>query len=238
MESPLQLVEEMQSKRRDFLSEHESKNIMRLYGIPVVQEILVSEQNQLEEAVASLPFAFPIVMKVDSPDIQHKTEAGVVRLNVQSREAAGAAYVELIANARAYNRNARINGVLLQEMVKGTVAECIVGLKHDEQFGPVVLFGLGGVFVEVFEDVTLRLPPFDESQAEEMIREIKGYKLLDGFRSAPPADIQALCDILVRMSTLALDLGDKIAEIDINPVCVLPVGQGAKAVDALIRIRT
>lgn len=237
MESALQLVEEMQSKGRDFLSEHESKNILRLYGIPVAQEILVSEQSQLEAAVASLPFGFPIVMKVDSADIQHKTEARIVRLGIQGRDEAARAYPELIANARAYNPNARINGLLLQEMVTGAVAECIVGLNHDAQFGPVIMFGLGGVWVEVLEDVTLRLPPFDEDQAEEMIREIKAHKLLDGYRGAAPADIQALRSVLVRMSDLALDLGDKISEIDINPVCVLPVGQGVKAVDALIRLR-
>ena len=226
----------MKQKERTFLSEHESKNLLSSHGISITKEVLVSGKDEIEDAIGLFGSSNPMVLKLDSPDIQHKTEAGLVRLNVTGLKKAMEVYDELHDNARRYNSKARINGILIQEMVTGAVAECIIGMSHDKQFGPVILFGLGGIMVEVFEDVALRIPPFDESQAVDMIQEIKGSKLLNGFRGNQPADISALTDVLVKMSDLAIDLGDDISEIDINPLLVFAEGKGVKAVDALVRL--
>jgi len=129
-----------------------------------------------------------------------------------------------------------INGVLIQEMFQGAVAECLVGITRDAQFGPVLMYGLGGVWVEVFKDIALRLPPLTKREALEMLLETRGYKLLQGFRNHPEADLSALCDTLVKMSNLALELKDYIVEVDINPVLVFEKGKGVQAVDALIRV--
>lgn len=232
-----QLVDQARAEGREILSEHESKTVLKSYGIPVSEEVLVSREEELKQALANLPFPYPIVMKVDSPDIPHKTEAGVIKLNVPSAEAAVNHYHELLEKARHYNPAARINGVLLQEMVQGAVAECIVGMIHDFQFGPVIMYGSGGIFVEVFEDVTFRIPPFDEAEALRMLQETKGYKLLRGFRGRPAADVGSLVSVLTNMSALAMDCGNAIAELDLNPVLVLKEGFGVKVVDALIRLR-
>lgn len=237
MNQTLAFISEMRQEKRSFLSEHESKNILASYNIPSAKEILITTKDDIKAALEKIKISFPIVMKVDTPDIQHKTEAGLVRLNVLDLKMASEVYDELISNAAEYSKEARLNGVLLQEMVSGAVAECIVGVSKDSQFGPVILFGLGGIMVEVFEDVSLRIPPFDKRQAKEMIEEIKGHKLLTGFRGKPPADINAIVEVLVGMSKLAMELKNEIQEIDLNPILVFPEGEGVKAVDALIRLR-
>ena len=175
-------------------------------------------------------------LKVDSPDIPHKTEAGVVRLNLGDMAAVRAAYAEILANAKANAPRARITGVSVQEMVKGGV-EVIVGVSCDPQLGPVLLFGSGGVMVEVYNDVALRRAPITRSEAAAMIAEVKGARLLQGFRGRPAADIAALADTLVRVSHLAMHLEGHLVELDINPLMVLPRGKGVKAVDALVVLR-
>ena len=170
------------------------------------------------------------------PDISHKTEAKAVRLNLASDVEVTAAYEEILRNAKAYNAAARIEGVLVQEMVTGGI-EAILGVTNDALFGPAVMFGLGGVFAEVLKDVAFRIAPVTKSVALDMIAEIKGYAVLTGARGAPRADIEAVADAIVRVSALAVDLRDRVAEIDINPLFVFPKGKGVKAGDALIRPR-
>jgi acetyltransferase len=171
-------------------------------------------------------------LKVDSADILHKTEAGVVRLRLRSADEVRSAYDIIMANAGAHAPNATISGVLVQEMVPGGV-EVIVGIKYDDQLGPMLLFGSGGIMVEVYNDVTLRHCPITRSEARDMVAEVKGSKLLQGFRGKPPADVEALVDTLVRVSQMAVHLEGHLAELDINPLMVLPAGHGVKAVDAL-----
>jgi acyl-CoA synthetase (NDP forming) len=175
-------------------------------------------------------------MKVQSPDIPHKTEARAVRLGIASDAELGAAYDEIFANARAYKKDARIEGVLVQEMVKDGV-ETILGVHNDPLFGPAVMFGLGGVFAEVLKDVSFRLAPVTPAVAREMVEEIAGYAVLAGARGRPRADVGALVDAIVRLSALAVDLKDHVAELDINPLFVFAEGKGVKAADALIKPR-
>jgi len=219
---------------RPTLSESESKQLLAAWDVTSARE---RRANSAEEAVAAAEqLGFPVALKVDSPDILHKTEAGVVRLNLGDATQVRTAYAETLANAKAHAPQARITGVSVQEMV-GDGVEVIVGVSCDPQLGPVLLFGSGGVMVEVYNDVALRRCPITRSEAEAMIAEVKGARLLQGFRGGPAADIEALADTLVRVSHLAVHLEGHLAELDINPLMVLPSGQGVKAVDALVVLR-
>ena len=218
-------------KRYDW-SEHFAKQALADYGIGVTREILVSTAAAAVEAARTL--GYPVVLKVQSPDIPHKTEARAVRLGVDSDTAVALAFDEIMRNAQAYQADARIEGVLVQEMVAGGI-ETILGVTNDPLFGPAVMFGLGGIFAEVLHDVSFRLAPVTYSVALEMIDEIKGSAVLKGARGAAPADIDALAGAIVRVSAMAVDLQDHLAELDINPLFVLPKGQGVKAGDALLK---
>lgn len=213
------------------LSERASKAVLSAYGIPVAADILAGSKEAA--AAAAEKIGYPVVMKIDSADIPHKTEAKVVKLGVGSREEAAWAYDELMANAHTYNPDARINGVSVQEMV-GQGVEMMLGMKLDPVFGPCVMVGVGGIFVEIFKDVSLRLAPVNRETALEMVESLKGKKLLYGARGAEPADVDALCDAIVKFSHLAWDYRDQIAEMDINPLIVLGNGKGVRAVDGLI----
>jgi acyl-CoA synthetase (NDP forming) len=173
---------------------------------------------------------------VQSPDIPHKTEARAVRLAIGGDEALRAAYDEVLTNARRHQAGARIEGVLVQEMVAGGT-EVILGVTNDPLFGPALMFGLGGIFAEVLEDVAFRLAPVTPAMAREMIREVRGHALLAGARGRAPADEDALVDAILRLSALAVDLREHLAELDVNPLIVLERGRGVKAADALIRPR-
>ena len=225
------VLQQLGTLGRTTLSESESKQTIAAWGISAPREILATSAAGAAEAAKKI--GYPVVMKVDSPDILHKTEAGVVRLGLRNAEEAQAAYAEIMANAAKHAANAKINGAIVQEMVTGGV-EVIVGVSYDAQLGPMLLFGSGGVMVEVYNDVALRHCPITRSEAVEMIAEVKGAKLLRGFRGKPAADVDALADTLVRVSQLAVHLDGKLAELDINPLMVLPKGQGVKAVDALV----
>jgi acyl-CoA synthetase (NDP forming) len=170
---------------------------------------------------------------VESPDIPHKTEAGVVRLGVQSEVELRQAYAEIMHNAQHHAPKAQVLGVLVQEMVRGGI-ETIVGLSQDPLFGPVLLFGMGGIFTELYQDVALRACPISQSDAREMLQEVKGARLLEGFRGHPVADVEALVHLLVRVSQLGVQCEREIRELDLNPLLVLPRGQGVRAADALI----
>jgi acetate---CoA ligase (ADP-forming) len=272
---------------RPTLSESESKELLAAWGVASARE---HRANSAEAAVAAAEqLGFPVALKVDSPDIPHKTEAGVVRLNLGDAAQLRTAYAEILANAETYlnalpldgggfgggdragvgrldhaggnpsgqraansppplpssitregadaanavGPQARITGVSVQEMVRDGV-EVIIGVNCDPQLGPVLLFGSGGVMVEVYNDVALRRCPITRSEAQAMIAEVKGARLLRGFRGQPAADLEALADTLVRVSHLAMHLERHLAELDINPLMVLPRGQGVKAVDALV----
>ena len=174
------VIEAALAAGRLVLSEHEAKRVLSAYGVPVTAETLVKDIAGLGQALAAL--SFPVVLKIDSPDILHKTEAGLVVLGCTSADDARSSFERIMARAAASFPAAVINGVLVQEMVADPVAECIVGMKKDPQFGPTVMFGLGGIFVEVFGDIVLRVAPLSAGDAAEMIRDTKGYKLLTGAR--------------------------------------------------------
>ena len=214
------------------VAEYEAKRILADYGIPVTREDLA---KSAQDAVAiAKRIGYPVAIKVQSPDISHKTDAKAVRLKIASDAELAAAYDEILRNAKSYKSEARIEGVLVQEMV-GDGVEAILGVTNDPLFGPAVMFGLGGIFAEVLKDVSFRLAPVTESVARDMVQEIAGYKVLAGARGKPPADVDALVDAIVRLSALAVDLKDHVAELDINPLFVFEKGKGVKAADALIK---
>ena len=213
------------------LTEHQGKELLRLYGIPVTKrEVATSEKHAVRFAEE---IGYPVVLKIDSPDILHKTEAGGLKLNIGNRDELVAAYNEVLENARTYDPKAHINGVLIEEMISGGT-EVIVGVKNDPLFGPTVMFGLGGIFVEILKDVSLRVAPLTREDALAMIQEIKGFKVLSGARGRAKTDIEAIADVLVKVSRMALALEDHVAELDINPLLVLPEGQGVRVADALV----
>ncbi|HEY3724062.1 MAG TPA: acetate--CoA ligase family protein [Acidimicrobiia bacterium] len=212
------------------LSEHASKRLLATYGIRTSKDVLVETPAAAVKAAGSL--GYPVVMKVSSPDLLHKSDLGLVKVGVASAKDARAAFTELMAKAKkAGGRKARIEGVLVCEMVTGGV-ETVVGVSRDPLFGPVVMAGLGGIFVEVLEDVTFRVPPFGRDEAERMLHELAGFKMLEGVRGAKPVDVDALVDVIMKVARLAMDLADGIAELDINPLVVRP--RGAVALDALV----
>lgn len=213
------------------LSEYDSKALLRAFGVATTRGQRVEDTD--EAVAAAEHIGYPVVVKVNSADILHKTEAGAIRLGLADADAVRKAFDEVRAGARAYDATARIDGALVQEMVTGGV-ETIVGISYDEQLGPFLLFGTGGVMVEVYNDVALRLCPITRPEALEMIGQVKGARLLQGFRGAPAADLDALADTLVRVSQMAAQLEGSLSELDINPLMALPAGQGVKAADALV----
>jgi acyl-CoA synthetase (NDP forming) len=216
------------------LGEHQSKALLDLYGIPVTREQVAESPREAIRLAEEI--GFPVVLKVDSPDILHKSDAGAIRLGVNTQEELIRFYDEIIANAETYNPNVRINGVLVQEMIRdGT--EVMIGMSQDPQFGPTIAFGLGGIFVEVLKDISLRVAPLSISDAEQMVKEIKGYQILQGVRGKQPSDVKAIVDVLLRISRLAQDCEDTITEIDVNPLIVFDEGRGVKAADALIVLK-
>ena len=214
------------------VAEYEAKKVLAEYGIRVTQEELATTRDQALALAKKI--GYPVAIKVQSPDISHKSEARAVKLGINTDAELSAAYDEVLANAKAYNANAKIEGVLVQEMLRGGT-EAILGITNDPLFGPAVMFGLGGIFAEIMKDVSFRLAPVTPAMAREMIEEIKGYPLLTGARGRPHADIEALADAIVKLSALAVDLQDHVAELDINPLFVMEKGKGVVAADALIR---
>jgi acyl-CoA synthetase (NDP forming) len=211
------------------LSEWGSKKLLRAYGIKTSTDELCTSAKAAAKAASAI--GFPVVMKVSSPDLLHKSDAGLVQVGVGSPKEARAAYDELLAKAHRANKKARIEGVLVCEMVSGGV-EMLIGVTHDELFGPVVTVGMGGIFTEVFGDVTFRVPPFDANEARRALHELKGYQLLEGVRGAKPADVDALVKTVMSVQRLAMDLAGDMRELDINPLIVQP--RGAVALDALV----
>ncbi|MCH8998334.1 MAG: acetate--CoA ligase family protein, partial [Proteobacteria bacterium] len=210
------------------VSERAAKALLAAAGIPLLEERLVANAEAAAQAAREL--GPPVALKLTAPGLAHKTEIGGVLLNVATAEAARAGFETL--QARAAAAGVAAEGVLVAPMAAGV--ETILGVQRDPLFGPVVMFGLGGVLVEVLGDVAFRLAPFGRDEAHRMIREIKGFKVLEGVRGAPPADLEALAEALVRLSVLAAAEAERIESIDVNPFLVLPEGQGAVALDALV----
>ena len=220
---------------RKILTEYTSKIILTAYSIRCPDEILCQCVEECCRAAEEM--GFPVALKVVSPEIQHKTEASIIRLNLTNSNMVSAAFDSILLNARTYAPNASIDGVLCQKMVEGIVAEVIVGIVMDRDFGPAVVFGTGGVTVEVFKDRALGIPPLNRNDALRMIERTRGSRLLSGFRGAPRGDLDALIDALIRVGDLAVDASGRIASLDINPLLVLPEGRGVSAVDALIVLK-
>ena len=217
------------------LSERASKAILKLYGIQVSRDELCTTPAEAVRAAKGL--AYPVVLKISSPDLLHKSDLGLVRVGIDSDRAVRSAFDELTtAGRRAAGRKGRIEGVLVCEQVAGGV-EMVVGVSQDELFGPVVMVGLGGVFVEVLGDVTFRVPPFGRDEAKRMLRDLAGFAMLGGVRGAKAADVGALVDAIMNVQRLAMDLAspefaEQLGELDVNPLVVRP--RGAVALDALV----
>jgi acyl-CoA synthetase (NDP forming) len=213
------------------LSEHDSKSLLRAAGIALPNEILVTDKTQLNNAIAKA--GFPLVLKIQSCDIPHKSEVGGVRVNIGSKEEAAVAYDALLAGALKHRPDAVIQGVLVSPMARKGV-EIIVGTMLDATFGPMIMVGLGGITTELFKDVVYRPAPVSADEAVSMLGELKAAPLLNGFRGAAKADVPALAGLIAQISQLAAQFGAEIAEIELNPVLVHPAGEGVTIVDALV----
>jgi acetyltransferase len=212
------------------MPEGEANEILKCYGFPLLRSRLIHDLSQIETAAEDI--GFPLAMKITSPDIIHKFDAGGVRLKIKTLDEARCAYQEILENARRFNPLAHIQGVLVEEMARGGL-EVILGATRDPQFGPICMFGLGGTFVEALQDVTFRLAPMWEVSAEVMIRSIKTYEILRGIRGKPPADFEAIKNCILRLSQMVSD-HPEIAELDINPLIVYPEGEGCVVADSRI----
>ena len=223
-----QIFEEARKEKRNYLLEPEAKTICSEYGIPVTKFRVtknVEESTQFAEETG-----YPVVLKIVSPDVIHKFDVGGVILNLKSSEEVRDAYKRILVNVKKYKPDAKIVGVLVQEMAPPST-EVIVGATKDPQFGPALMFGLGGIFVEVLKDVAFRIAPITKSEAQEMITEVKAYPILRGYRGQPLADINAIVEILLNTSKLVMD-HPEIKELDLNPIMVYE--KGAITVDARI----
>ena len=213
---------------RSYLLEPEAKIVCMEYGIPVARFKVALTHDEAVKFADQI--GYPTVLKIVSPDILHKWDVGGVILNLKDSAEVGDAYKRILANVKKHKPEAKIEGMLVQEMAPSST-EVIVGSTKDPQFGPALMFGLGGIFVEILKDVTFRIAPITETDAREMITEVKGYPILKGYRGQPPADIDAIVKILMNTSRLVMDHME-IKELDLNPIMVYE--KGAKTVDARI----
>jgi acetate---CoA ligase (ADP-forming) subunit beta len=223
LELILEIIESALQQGQKTLSESESKAVLKFYGIPVTREKEVTDHQELIAAVREI--GFPLVMKACGNALLHKTEKGLVRLDIRSEAEAAEAFSALFAGKHTAGFT-----VLVQEMIKGE-RELVMGFVRDAQFGPCVMFGLGGIFTEIIKDVSFRTVPLSEAEAKDMIREIKATKILGEIRGMPPVDHEQLTNILVTLGNIGLE-NTCIDEIDINPLIV--TGNGVVAVDAMI----
>jgi len=223
-----EIFEKVKKEGRKILTEYESKEVLRAYNIPTTKEMLATSAEEAAKIASEI--GFPVVLKVCSSDITHKTDAGGVELNLKSEAEVKKAFDEVITRVRQWKPNAKIDGLLVQNMVP-LGREVIIGMTTDPQFGPMVMFGLGGIFVEVLKDVSFRLPPISKKEAISMMQEIKGYPILEGTRGIKPADIDSLAWVIEKTSRMAMELPE-IKELDMNPIFVYE--KGLVVVDARI----
>ena len=230
-EKALDVINFARNDGREALTEIEAKQVFNAYGLPVTHAKIATSEDEAVSLADEI--GFPIVMKIVSPDILHKSDAGGVRVDVNSIEEVRKFYNEIMDNAKAYNADADIHGIVIQEMAPwGT--EVILGSVNDPTFGPTMMFGLGGIFVEVLKDVTFRVAPFSKKQASEMLGEINAAPILSGVRGEKPKDREVLADTICRFAYMVYDLRDEISESDANPVLVYDEGDGLKVADARI----
>ena len=220
----------LDGQERCYMPEKEASELLQCYGFPLLKSRLIKEPSEIEAVLKEI--GLPVAMKIDSPDIIHKSDAGGVRLKIGSTDQARKAFDDIVKAAKAYKASARINGILVERMAQGGV-EVILGATRDPKFGPVCMFGLGGIFVEALKDVTFRLAPMWESSAENMIHSIKAYKVLRGIRGNPPSDIEAVKCCILKLSQL-VSHHPEIAELDINPLIIYPKGKGCVVADSRI----
>ncbi len=218
----MEIIEKALKEGRTTLSEYESKQVLASYGIPVTRELLVDSVQDLINATKEI--GYPLVLKGCSSGIAHKTEEGLIKVDIRNEEEAKAAFEEIAANIGTED------AVLVQEMVKGQ-RELVIGLTRDPQFGPCVMFGLGGIFTEILKDISFRVAPLEERDALEMMQDIKGHKILEAVRGMEAADLDVFSDILIKVGRIGLE-NEHVKEIDINPVIIS--GNQPVAVDALV----
>jgi acetyl-CoA synthetase (ADP-forming) len=228
MERVNAIFSEARKEGRKYLLEPEAKTICMEYGIPVTAFKVA--RNETEAVRFAGEIGFPVVLKIVSPDVIHKFDVGGVILNLGTEREVRTAYSTILENVKKHKPSARILGVLVQEMAPQST-EVIVGATKDPQFGPALMFGLGGIFVEVLKDVSFRIAPISESDAREMIAEVRANPILRGYRGQPPADVEAVVKILLNTSRLVME-HQEIKELDLNPIMVYE--EGAKTVDARI----
>jgi len=222
-EAAWQLIDSALKQGRTALSEYEAKQVLGYYDIPVVPEALVADRSELERAIGQI--GYPLVMKGCAPDIAHKTEKNLVRVDIRNQAEADRAFEEIQAGLEGTGA-----AVLIQKMVAGR-RELVLGMTRDPQFGPCVMFGLGGIFTEILEDIVFRKAPLDQSEALKMMQEIRGCRILESIRGMEAACKPCLADMLIRLGQIGCDT-EAVAEIDINPVIIS--GSQPVAVDALI----
>lgn len=230
----LEIISKARADKRDSLTEIEAKEVFSIYGMPITATSLAKSEDEAVKLAEK--GGYPVVMKIVSPDILHKSDAGGVKVNIKDEKSVREAYQTILKNAKAYKADADIHGIAIQEMAPwGT--EVILGSVNDPTFGPTMMFGLGGIFVEVLKDVTFRVAPVSKEQAKTMLDEIRGAPILAGARGEAPRDKAAMADVITQYSAMILDLEDEIAESDANPVLVYEDGKGLKVVDARIIIK-
>lgn len=215
----MDVIETALREGRTVLSEHESKEVLRAYGIPVTKEREACDEEGFREALAEI--GFPLVIKASGPTFSHKTERGLVLIDIRNEQDAMAAFKKIKRESTS---------VLIQEMIKGA-RELMAGLTRDAQFGPCVMFGLGGIFTEILHDISFRVAPIEKSEVLDMMDEIKARKILEAFRGMPAVELDQLADIVIKVGRIGLDEA-KVKEIDINPIIIS--GSRPVAVDALI----
>lgn len=231
-EAVREVISQVRAEGRLQLSENEGKRILRAYGISVPQEGIAQDLRSALEVAERI--GYPVVLKVESPDIAHKTDVGGVVLDIDGPQELERSYQVMLSKVREKMPKARITGVSVQRMVRGR--EVIVGMVRDEQFGPVITFGLGGIFVEIMRDVTQGIAPLDRDDVERMIRSIRAYPMLAGARGRRPGDIPALAEVILKVSQMAMEYPE-LEELEMNPVMVGDEGTGVTAVDALVTIK-
>ncbi|MEM3550370.1 MAG: acetate--CoA ligase family protein [Candidatus Bathyarchaeia archaeon] len=225
------IISQALNEGRTFLLEPEAKKLCSLYGLPVPKYKMVLNVDEALKAAEEI--GFPLALKIVSSDILHKSDVGGVILNVTDREAVEKAYKRIMESVRRLNPKALIKGVMVEEMLpKGL--EVAVGALLDAEFGPAIMFGLGGIFIELLRDFTFRVAPITLNEARKMMREVKGYKLLEGYRGSEPADVEAIAEIISKVSNLMVENGE-IQQLDLNPIIVWR--KGAKIADAKIILR-
>lgn len=228
MSTVSKIFDKVKKEGRKFLLESEAKTVCRAYGIPVTDFKVA--KNVAEAVEFAQKIGYPVVLKIVSPDVIHKSDVGGVIVNLEDAKDVQRAYEQIMDSVKKHKPKAKIVGVLVQEMAPQST-EIIVGATKDPQFGPTLMFGLGGIFVEILKDVTFRIAPITEDEAREMITAVKAYPLLKGYRNAPQADIEAIVEILLNTSRLVME-HQEIKELDLNPIMVYE--KGAKTVDARI----